>query len=181
MCSSPFVVYPSFSRPLPGMFVLLLLSRLSGQSVRTIAVCPEVAPPGGERGGRGRERVEETGGGSLEVSLTILRNFADSLARVDHVRPVLRSHGSCREGETGFRVGAKGLKEDRTREANRTRLRRGHGWRAPRVVSSRCPKICIRDGYADWKRDVVARASQNILFPAEDPCSTIPLARSRRI
>lgn len=77
------------------MFVLLLLSRLSGQPVRTIAVCPEVAPPGG---GGGRERVEETGGGSLEVSLTILRNFADSLARVDHVRPVLRSHGSCREG-----------------------------------------------------------------------------------
>jgi hypothetical protein len=52
-------------------------------------------------------------GGSLEVSLTILRNFADSLARVDHVRPALRSHGSGRErGKTGFRVGAKVLKPE---------------------------------------------------------------------
>lgn len=48
------------------------------------------------------------GGGSLEVSLTILRNFADSLARVDHVRPVLRSHGSGREGENGFSRGSEG-------------------------------------------------------------------------
>lgn len=48
------------------------------------------------------------GGGSLEVSLTILRNFADSLARVDHVRPALRSHGSGREGENGFSRGSEG-------------------------------------------------------------------------
>lgn len=60
-------------------------------------------------------------GGSLEVSLTILRNFADSLARVDHVRPVLRSHGSGREGENGFSRGSErsegGKRDERERRA----------------------------------------------------------------
>lgn len=80
--------------------------------------------------------MEETGGGSLEVSLTILRNFADSLARVDHVRPVLRSHGSCREGETGFRVGAKGLKEDERGEQDPVETR-------PRMASAKGSFITV--------------------------------------
>ena len=47
---------------------------------------------GGERRARGREGVgdeNERYHGTLEVSLTILRNFADSLAYVDHVRPTI--------------------------------------------------------------------------------------------
>lgn len=105
------------------------------------------------------------GGRSLEVSLTILRNFTDSLAHVDHVRPALRSHGSFREGENGFSRRSEGSEREAVaRKAGRIRLRRGHGWRAPRVVSPRCPKICIRDGHADWKRDC-RHASCNILLP----------------
>jgi len=50
-CYSPFVVsiLPS---SIPPVFVLLLLPRLSGQPVRTIAVCSEVALPEEEEGGR---------------------------------------------------------------------------------------------------------------------------------
>lgn len=117
-------------------------------------------------------------GGSLEVSLTILRNFADSLARVDHVRPVLRSHGSGREGENGFSRGSEGSEGGKRNERER-RVGPGWdvatGWQAPRVVSPRCPKICIRDGHADWKRDR-CRASQNILLPRKILCASIPPA-----
>lgn len=63
---------------------------------------------GGEENRRDREEARCTMD-PVEVSLTILRNFADSLAHVDHVRPATLP-----------------------REA--------------RVVSSGCPKICIRDG-----------------------------------
>lgn len=50
LCYSPFVVsiLPS---SIPRVFVLLLLPRLSGQPVRTIAVCSEVALPREEGGG----------------------------------------------------------------------------------------------------------------------------------
>lgn len=86
--------YPSSPRAsIPWVFVLLFLSRLS---------VPLVS---GRRGGTGGGRAS---GGSLEVSLTILRNFADSLARVDHVRPGLRSHESGREGVNGFSRGSEG-------------------------------------------------------------------------
>lgn len=127
------------------MFVLLLLWRLSGQPVRTIAVCPEVAPPW--EGGRGRgQRVEETGGGSLEVSLTILRNFADSLARVDHVRPVLRSHGSCREGENGFSRGSEGS-EGGTGE----RGEQGPAETRPRMARGKGSFITVSQDMHTWR------------------------------
>lgn len=46
------------------------------------------------------------------MSLTILRNFADSLARVDHVRPALRSHGSDhRRGRRRVYRGREGERE----------------------------------------------------------------------
>lgn len=70
----------------------------------------------GEGRGRGKRGL---GGGSLEVSLTILRNFADSLARVDHVRPVLHSHGSGREGENGFSRGSEGSEGEKRGERER--------------------------------------------------------------
>lgn len=74
-------------------------------------------------GEEGRVNEKRMGGGVvLKVSLTILRNFADSLARVDHVRPA-QSVPWAVLGVSWPRI----------------------GW--ARVVSIRgCPKICIRDG-----------------------------------
>lgn len=96
------------------------------------------------------------------MSLTILRNFADSLARVDHVRSALRSHGTGREGVA--RGGGGGRSVDGARRCEWTAgargTERGAGRDArwsplvdTRVVSAWCPKICIRDGHADWERD----------------------------
>lgn len=50
------------------------------------------------------------------MSLTILRNFADSLARVDHVRSALRSHGSGREGVKGRGGWTRAREGERERE-----------------------------------------------------------------
>lgn len=168
-CYSPFVVsiLPS---SIPRVFVLLLLPRLSGQPVRTIAVCSEVALPGGRRRG--------AGGGSLEVSLTILRNFVDSLARVDHVRPVLRSHGSGREGENGFSRGSEGSeggKRERTREASRTRLRRSHG-----LASAKGSFTTVSQDMHTWRTRgletwPLPRVPKHPL-PVKDPCASIPPA-----
>jgi len=136
-------------------------------------------------------------GGSLEVSLTILRNFADSLARVDHVRPALRSHGSGRErGKTGFRVGAKVLKPGK-REGERTagggggggesRARPRRGRRAPEEGGGwfhhGVPRYAYVTGRADWKRDRCRATSQNILSPPAlslRPPPALPREGSRR-
>lgn len=101
-------------------------------SVPLLSAPEVVLPRGGGRGGR-------TDGGSLEVSLTILRNFADSLARVDHVRPALRSHGSAREGEAGFSRGSEGSEGRRGEGEGRGQERRaGPGPETrPRVASAK--------------------------------------------
>jgi len=143
-------------------------------------------------------------GGSLEVSLTILRNFADSLARVDHVRPALRSHGSGRErGKTGFRVGAKVLKPGR-REGERTgggggggesrarprcgrrALEEGGGWfhhgvpRYAYVTDARTGNVT--DAARRPKTSCLPLLSPSALhppYPAEDPGAMIPPAIAR--
>ena len=61
-------------------------------------------------------------------------------------------------------------REERERERERERDR-GQGMvdtRSPmvhtRVVLARCPKICIRDGHANWKRDRCQGSLRNTFF-----------------
>jgi len=99
-CATARLSYPSSLHPFPGCSS----SFYSRDSLVSLSV-PLLSARRWRWHYRGKKGVD---GGSLEVSLTILRNFADSLARVDHVRPVLRSHGSGREGENGFSRGSEG-------------------------------------------------------------------------
>lgn len=101
--------YPSSLRPFPG-YSSSFYSRGSPVSLSVPLLSAQRWHYRGKKG---------ASGGSLEVSLTILRNFADSLARVDHVRPVLRSHGSGREGENGFSRGSEGSEGGKRGERER--------------------------------------------------------------